>query len=229
MTPRKPLNRFRQLLRRRHPGAFDEDRDNPHVRLRQSGRNFKPHVIVLLFQPSPAGRIFSVEPLAADQSEARVCVAKANCDRVYEVLAGFEGIDIAKYCAFAQAPFERFAKTPGIPCRVFSPVTDEDLRHAWSVPLGVSRRIFALMCRLAQRKPRTLPSAQPQSSKTTGMHAQNRQRGRQLDDALIASRSGVPKAIEPATTSSSTATHSKCSSRDTTHPAQFFTQFVRRA
>jgi hypothetical protein len=59
-----------------------------------------------------------------------VCVAKADCDRVYEVLAGFEGIDIPKYCAFAQTPFQRFAKTPGIPCRVFSPVTDEDLRHA---------------------------------------------------------------------------------------------------
>jgi hypothetical protein len=54
LTPRKPLNRFRQLFRRRHPGAFDEDRDNPHVRLRQSGGDFKPDVIVLLFQAPPA-------------------------------------------------------------------------------------------------------------------------------------------------------------------------------
>jgi hypothetical protein len=54
LTPRKRLNRFRQLFRRGHPGPFDKDRDNPHVRLRQSGGNFKPHVIVLLFQTPPA-------------------------------------------------------------------------------------------------------------------------------------------------------------------------------
>jgi hypothetical protein len=129
LTPRKRLNRFWQFLRGRHPGAFDEDRDDPHVRLLQSGRNFKPHVVVLLFQPSPAGRIFSVEPLAADQDEARVCVAQANGDGVDEVLAGFEGIDIPKNCAFAQASFEGFAETPRISRRVFSPVADEDLRH----------------------------------------------------------------------------------------------------
>ena len=106
MTPRKRLNRFWQFLRGRHPGAFDEDRDDPHVRLLQSGRNFKPHVVVLLFQPSPAGRIFSVEPLAADQDEARVCVAQANGDGVDEVLAGFEGIPSWK--AEQQAGFDRY-------------------------------------------------------------------------------------------------------------------------
>jgi hypothetical protein len=58
----------------------------------------------VLFQSSPAGRIFSVEPLAADQYDARVGVAEANCDGIDEILAGLERVDVPKYRTFAQAP-----------------------------------------------------------------------------------------------------------------------------
>ena len=57
-------------------------------------------------------------------------------DRFHEVLAGTDGIDVAKDVALPQPPFERFAQAAGIARRVLAPIAEEDCRHVHKSLLG---------------------------------------------------------------------------------------------
>jgi len=76
-----------------------------------------------------SGRIRGVQPFAADHDQQRPAFAEARLDRVDEVLAGVDGVDVAEDFALAEPPFERFAEAARIAGRVLAPIAEENPRH----------------------------------------------------------------------------------------------------
>ena len=115
----------RQLVAPRHQRTLDQDRDEQDLP-RERGLDLEPDEVVGVVEPTRPVRAGDVEPVLADQGEQDVARPDRVRDRLDEVVAELDGVDILEDLirpeAFGEAVVEPACRVR----RVLPAVADED-------------------------------------------------------------------------------------------------------
>ena len=121
-------NRYRQQLRRRQDGIFDQQGDDDSVRV-QGELDLAAHVIQRVVKA--AGSVVSpqVKPPRADYDKNDRGRAQGVANRLLEIVARLNGIDVAKHLARAKVLRQAIEQATHRARGVRATITQEDLRH----------------------------------------------------------------------------------------------------
>ncbi|TVR78898.1 MAG: toll/interleukin-1 receptor domain-containing protein [Rhodospirillales bacterium] len=110
------------MVRRRHPGLIQQQRDDLLAGF-QGGGDFDPYVVLRLFET-----VQRVQPAPSDHAQQHVTRRHLLLENGNEIFAGFDAVNVEKNlggleCAFAD---EQGAQPPGRGCVVATAIADEN-------------------------------------------------------------------------------------------------------
>jgi hypothetical protein len=92
----KRPQRFLEILRSRHGDTFNQNRYDEKLGSCHRAQDFQPHIVVLLIQATPTGRVARIQPFTSDEREESIAYTHTHVDRFYEILAGLQRIHVTK-------------------------------------------------------------------------------------------------------------------------------------
>ncbi len=127
-----------QILGARHRCAFDEYRHHPDGSL-ERGRRFESHEVRGIVEPALAVGILG-EPVVADDDDQDLAGADGALDRVDEIRARVDSLDVHEHAGGAEVRSEPIVQAAGVAGRVVTPIAYEDAALHRAASLNRSMR-----------------------------------------------------------------------------------------
>src|SRR5262249_8428110 len=124
---------LRQLIRLRHLGAIQQDRDDGNVALK--GRpDFDSHKIVRVIQAAVVIFITRIQPVGSDHREQHVTLGDLLAERLDQVDPQRDGVDVHEQEVAAELSFQPIVHSASMARAIVAAIADEDLSRHHQTP-----------------------------------------------------------------------------------------------
>lgn len=114
-----------QLIRGRHLGLLDQSRDQPNAAI-EGGFDLEADEILWIVEPPTTPPVANLHPLSPDDCNESVAGAHGVLDRLGEVHARLDRVDVHEDVFLAEALGELVVEATGVTGRLLATVVDED-------------------------------------------------------------------------------------------------------